>query len=146
MNNSEYFSIITDTINQGKEVKVIVSGSSMAPFLCQKRDYIILTRHDGYFYKGQMVFYKRDNGQYIMHRIHHIKNDALYIIGDGQFDIEGPVYKHQVIGVVNRAIRKGKEIDHSDMVWILFEKVWIRIIPIRKLLLKIYGSLKKEID
>ena len=79
-------------------------------------------------------------------RIHHLKNDELYIIGDGQVDIEGPVYKYQIIGVVDKAIRKGKEIDCHDMVWKLFEKVWIRIVPIRRLLLKVYGSFKKEIS
>ena len=44
-----------------------------------------------------LVFFKRRNGQYIMHRIHHVKPDGYYIVGDAQCMIEGPVdvYKRQ---------------------------------------------------
>ena len=138
----ESLPVLIDIINTGKDVNLIVTGSSMAPFLCHQRDTIIISKPNGDFFKGQMVFYTRDNGQYVMHRIHHIKNDELYIVGDNQIDIEGPVRKDQVFGIIHKVIRKGKLLKKGDFWWDFFEKVWIRIIPLRKYCVKLYGLLK----
>ena len=78
----EYLPVLIDIINTGKDVNLIVTGSSMAPFLCHQRDTIIISKPNGDFFKGQMVFYTRDNGQYVMHRIHHIKNFSLSVYGN----------------------------------------------------------------
>ena len=137
----EYLPVLIDIINSGKDVNMIITGSSMAPFLCHQRDTIIISKPTGHFFKGQMVFYTRDSGQYVMHRIHHIKDDALYIVGDNQTDIEGPVRKDQVFGVVNKVVRKGKLLQKGDFWWEFFEHVWIRVIPLRKLIVKLYGKL-----
>ena len=137
----EYLPVLIDIINTGKDVNMIITGSSMAPFLCHQRDTIIISKPTGHFFKGQMVFYKRDSGQYVMHRIHHIKDDALYIVGDNQTDIEGPIRKDQVFGVINKVIRKGKTLQKGDFWWEFFEHVWIRIIPLRKLFVKLYSKL-----
>ena len=103
----EYLPVLIDIINTGKDVNLIVTGSSMAPFLCHQRDTIIISKPNGKFFKGQMVFYIRDNGQYVMHRIHHIKNDEFYIVGDNQIDIEGPV-RIRCLVLLIRLLEKGK--------------------------------------
>ena len=41
-----------------------------------------------------------------MHRIHHIKKGMLYIIGDNQTDMEGPVDPKQVFGIIHTVYRK----------------------------------------
>ena len=138
----EYLPVLIDIINQGKDVSLIVSGSSMAPFLCHHRDTIIISKPDSKFKKGMMVFYTRDNGQYVMHRIHHIKNDDLYIVGDNQIEKEGPIKQEKVFGVIHKVIRKGKILTHGDFWWEFFEHVWIRIIPLRRILVKLYGIWK----
>lgn len=139
----EYLPVLIDIINTGKDVSLLISGNSMTPFLCHQRDTIIISKPDGHFYKGQMVFYIRKNGQYVMHRIHHIdENGHLYIVGDAQEMIEGPINKEQVFGVIHKVIRKGRIIEKGDFWWDFFEKVWIRIVPLRKYLVKIYGFIK----
>ena len=72
----EYLPVLIDIINTGKDVNLLISGSSMTPFLCHQRDTIIISKPDGHFFKGQMVFYIRDTGQYVMHRIHHINHSG----------------------------------------------------------------------
>lgn len=140
---NEYLPVLIDIINEGKDVNLLISGSSMAPFLCHKRDTIIISKPDDHFYKGQMVFFTRDSGQYVMHRIHHIdKKGNLFIVGDNQTDIEGPVRKDQVFGVIHKVIRKGKLLKKGDFWWDFFEKVWIRIIPLRRYCVKLYDLLK----
>ena len=78
-----------------------------------------------------MVFFQRKDGAYVMHRIHHIRDGKLYIVGDNQTQIEGPIDPEQVFGIVRKVIRKGKILQEGDFWWNFFEKVWIRIVPLR---------------
>lgn len=79
---NEYMPVLIDLINQGKDVRFTVTGSSMNPFLIHMRDSVIISKPVEPFKKGDIVFFQRENGQYVMHRIHHIKKGMLYIIGD----------------------------------------------------------------
>lgn len=139
----EYLPVLIEIINEGKDVNLLISGSSMTPFLCHRRDTIIISKPIDKFKRGDMVFYQRINGQYVMHRIHHVdKAGMLYIIGDGQVDIEGPVDPNCVFGIIHKVIRKGKLLTKGDFWWWFFEKIWIRIIPFRRIVLKIYSLLR----
>lgn len=139
VSNYEYLPVLVDLLGQGHTVSLIISGSSMTPFLADKRDTLIISPPDGNFRRGDMVFYQRLSGQYVMHRIHHVGPDgALYIVGDAQTDIEGPVHPKQVFGVIRQVIRKGKTIDSRDFWWFFFEKIWIRMVPLRPALRKLY--------
>lgn len=139
----EYMPVLIGLLAEGREVNMLVSGNSMRPFLADKRDTIIISPPDGSFSRGDMVFYRRENGQYIMHRVHHIGPDGgLYMVGDAQVYIEGPISREQVFGVVRKVIRKGKLVDQRDPGWAFFEKVWIRMVPLRPLIQKTYGRLK----
>ena len=144
VNIYEYMPVLIDIINQGKEANLVITGSSMTPFLCHHRDTIIISKPDAPFKKGDMVFYTRKSGQYVMHRIHHIdKNGDLFIVGDAQTEIEGPIHPDQVFGIIHKVIRKGKVITKGDFWGDFFEKVWIRLVPIRPLLRKIYSIFSK---
>lgn len=140
VNIYEYLPVLIEIINQDKDVNVLISGSSMSPFLCHQRDTIIVSKPHGTFQRGDMVFYKRDNGQYVMHRIHHIdKEGMLFIVGDAQTYIEGPIRAEQVFGIIHKVIRKGKLISKGDFWWDFFAKIWIRVIPLRPYLQKLYS-------
>lgn len=141
----EYLPVLIELLNEGREVNLLVSGSSMTPFLADGRDTIIISPPDAPFRRGDMVFYQRSNGDYIMHRIYYIDgNGALYIVGDGQTQIEGPVKPQQVFGIIRKVIRKGKLIDHTDFWWFFFEKLWIRMVPLRPFVCRIYAALKRK--
>lgn len=141
----EYLPVLIELLKEGKEVNLPVSGGSMTPFLADKRDTIIISKPDSPFRRGDMVFYQRKSGQYIMHRVHHIDRDgALYIVGDAQTEIEGPIQPDQVFGIIRKVIRKGKVIDHSDFWWFFFEKIWIRMVALRPLVRSCYMILKRK--
>ena len=56
-----------------------------------------------------------------MHRIHHInKEGKLFIIGDAQVDMEGPIDKEQVFAIITKVKRKGKWITPGDFWWEFF--------------------------
>lgn len=96
VDTKEYISMLRTLIEEGKQVSMIISGSSMAPFLIHARDHICLKSPSGELRKGDMVFYQRSNGEYVMHRIYNVKNEEYYLIGDAQTVIEGPIQREQI--------------------------------------------------
>lgn len=141
----EYMPILRELIDEGKDVPLLVTGSSMAPFLCDKRDTIIISKPDRTLKKGDMVFYTRPTGQYVMHRIQKVDKDGnLYMIGDNQTEIEGPLPPSCVFGIIHKIIRKGKVMDSSNFWWFFFEKIWINVIPLRKPIAKIVSMTKRS--
>ena len=112
----------------------------MSPFLAHQRDYIYFKKPDRELRKGDMVFYQRRTGQYVMHRIWKVKNDQYYMVGDAQQEIEGPLDRDQIFALITKVQRKGKWIEPGDFWWEFFEKVWINIVPVRRVLVKVYGG------
>ena len=131
-----YLPVLIDIIKSGKDVSVTVTGSSMAPFLAHLRDSIIVSPPPRQFHRGDMVFFQRQDSSYVMHRIHHLKEGKLYLVGDNQTEIEGPIDPEQVFGIVCKVIRNGKLLQKGDFWWDFFEKAWIRIVPLRSAAVK----------
>ena len=94
----EYLSAMETLIYQGEDVSIPVSGFSMNPFLADKRDAVLVKRPDRDLQRGDIVLYKRRNGQYILHRIWKVKREGYYLVGDAHTEIEGPVSQDQIIG------------------------------------------------
>jgi len=138
----EYVSMLRELTEQGKEVGLVISGNSMSPFLIHERDYICFKKPDRELRRGDMVFYQRKTGRFVMHRIWKVKKDGYYIVGDAQRAIEGPLRREQIFAVVTKARRDDKWIGPGDFWWEFFEKVWIRIVPFRGLAGKVYRVMK----
>ena len=145
VNTYEYISLLRELTEQGKEVNVRISGSSMSPFLKNQRDIIVFKKPERELRKGDMVFYQRVTGQYVMHRIWKVNSKGFYIVGDAQTDIEGPVKQEQIFAIVTKVQRDGKWIEAGDFWWEFFEHVWIRMVPFRKLIFKIYSMIKGKL-
>lgn len=139
----EYVSVLRELVEEGREVSLLVSGSSMSPFLAHQRDYIYFKKPDRELKKGDMVFYQRRSGQFVMHRIWKVKADKYYMVGDAQREIEGPLDRDQIFALITKVQRKGKWIQPGDFWWEFFEKVWINIVPVRRVFVKAYGLVYK---
>lgn len=139
LDTDAYISTLRDLVNQGKEVRLIISGSSMTPFLVHERDSILFSKPDSPLKRGDMVFYQRENGQFVMHRILHVKPEGLYIIGDAQVEIEGPVNPSCVFARITKINRKGKWIGPGQFWWWFFQHIWLSIIPLRPYIIKLYS-------
>lgn len=134
-----YVGMLRELTEAGKEVSLIVAGSSMAPFLVHHRDTIYFSKPNSPLKKGDMVFYQRTDGQYVMHRIYKVKGKEFYMVGDAQADIEGPLNKKQIFARVTKVRRKGKLILPGDFWWWFFAKVWLNLVPVRPFIIKMYG-------
>jgi len=144
VDTNEYVSVLRELAEEGRVVSMLIAGSSMSPFLCHNRDYIYFTKPDRELRRGDMVFYQRDTGQYVMHRIYKRKKDGYYMVGDAQTQIEGPLRKNQIFARIIKVKRKGRIIEPGNFWWEFFEHVWIRIIPMRKVIEKLYSLLGQK--
>lgn len=143
INTREYVGLLKQLVEEGESVSMRIVGSSMSPFLIHDRDLITFKAPERELKKGDMVFFQRESGQYVMHRIYAVKPDGYYMVGDAQAEIEGPIRREQIFAVIIKVRRKGKWMEPGDFWWNFFERVWINIIPFRKVVTVFYSLVYK---
>ena len=112
-------------------------GSSMMPLLRQYRDIIeIRPKGNHRCKKYDVVLYKRGEN-YILHRILRVLPDGYIIAGDNNTFLEYDIKDDQIIGVMVRMIRDGKEILMTDKKNRFYVHVWCDFYPVRMFLLRI---------
>ncbi len=135
----EYVTMLRELTEQGHTVSMTIAGNSMSPFIIHQRDSIVFKKPDRELRRGDFVFYQRSSGQYVCHRICKIKPDGYYMVGDAQTEIEGPIRREQIFGLIISVTRKGQQLAPGDFWWDFFEKVWPRIIPFRRAVICLYA-------
>lgn len=130
-------------VEQVELAPLVVSGNSMSPFLAHGRDTVYLSKVDRPLRRGDMVLYQRKNGAYILHRICGVRDGAFDLAGDAQTVVERGVTRDQIFAVVRAARRKGRMQQPGCFWWAFFEKFWVRVIPMRPVLLRVYRALNR---
>lgn len=141
VDTAAYVEMLRGLTEEGHEVSMLVSGSSMSPFLIHLRDTIYFKKPDRPLRAGDMVFYRRDSGRYVMHRILRVRGDVYDIVGDAQTQVERGVRRDQIFGLVTRVRRKGRMIEPGSFWWTFFARVWTKVIPLRPLAARAYARL-----
>ncbi len=139
-----FLSVLCELAQEGNKVSTVVSGGSMLPFLSGGRDYVYLEKPASNLRKGDVVLFMRDNGAFVLHRIKRIKGDDFYLIGDRQYEVEGPVRREQILALATGAKRKGKNITTKSPVWLFYSKIWINGVFLRPLVFRFIGFLHKN--
>lgn len=88
-------------------------GNSMYP-LIKPRDLLVIKRPELPLKRLDIPLYKRDSGQYVLHRIVKIKNGEYYICGDNRAFIERGITDRHIIGVLTDIVREGRTIPVKD--------------------------------
>ena len=122
---------------------LVISGSSMSPFLVHGRDTVYLSRPDGQIKKGDVLLYRRNSGAYILHRVYKVENNSFTMVGDAQTELEQGITAEQVIAIMTSALRKGKKQQPGTFWWEFFRKIWLNVIPLRPFFIKLYNIICK---
>lgn len=130
---------LLDVMEQAQMLPLVVSGNSMSPFLVHGRDTVYLSKVTAPLKKGDVIFYRRDNGAYILHRICRMEGESYCLVGDAQYLIERGIRRDQVLAIVTAVRRKGKLLQKGSFWWDFFERVWLRVIPLRRPIIGLYG-------
>ena len=140
---SDYDGLIREVLASGGEFRLYPHGSSMLPLLRQGRDSVSLRRVDSPIRRGDILFYQRPDGSFVLHRVRAVAPDGLTLIGDNQTRPEYGVSPDWVIGRVTRIFRDDKEVicDGRGYRWYL--RLW-QFTILRSLLLKLYHLLERR--
>ena len=122
-----------------------VTGSSMSPFLVHGRDSVRLSAIRRPLHAGDIVLYQRDSGEYILHRICRTDGSTYTMVGDAHTVVESGIRPDQIFALVTEATRNGKKLTPGSFWWEFFEKIWIRILPLRPLVLRIVSSFRRQV-
>ena len=106
--------IIRETLDLGKAFKISPNGSSMMPLIRQGKDSVFIKKPGGSLKKYDIAFYKRNNGQFVLHRIIKVKKSGYVMCGDNQWLPEHGIKDSNILGVVTGIEREGKYISCQD--------------------------------
>ena len=105
---SELEPLIRTVVEAGGEFKFITRGTSMLPLLRNGVDTAVLTAFCGTLKKGDVPLYKRENGQYVLHRAVKVNGGESFVAcGDNQFVFEKNVPQSSIIAVMTAYIKDG---------------------------------------
>ena len=124
-------------------VPLVITGSSMTPFLVHDRDTVYLTKASHPLKRGDMALYRRDNGACILHRVYRAEQNSYTMVGDAQTMLEPGIRPDQVKAVVSAVRRKGKLLKKGSFWWDFFEILWIRMVPLRPGIRAAYSWVKR---
>ena len=133
---------IKNLLAEGRPCRLVVTGSSMLPFLRHKRDAVYLIPADGSIRVGDILFYLRGANAPILHRVHKLLPDGTLIMcGDAQVGLE-PIRREQVLAKVSHVQRGGKTIPCTHISLRLSVRLWRLMRPLRPYLLAVMGKIR----
>ena len=118
---------------QGRAVRIYPQGYSMYPMFVSGRDEAVIRPLGGKRLKrGDVVLYRREGSILVLHRIWKVSSDGIYLVGDNQTEIEGPLPRQQMRGVLTSFVRNGTEISVRHPVYLFYSRLWLLLRPFRQ--------------
>jgi hypothetical protein len=106
-------------------------GDSMLPLIREGKDLLIIEKKSGRLKKYDIPLYKRDSGQYVLHRVLKVRRDDYVICGDNRWRKEYGITDRHIIGVLTAVVRNGRELSVTDWRYRLYSHVWCDLFPLR---------------
>lgn len=148
----DFIPVITSFFDEGKNVIITGVGNSMMPLIRHKKDGIVLSAYKNQALKvGDMVFYRREDNRYVLHRITQISDDgSITTLGDNQLSVENGISYGQVIALATAIIRGKKRVEVTSKGYGLYLKLWTKSMFLRKIYIglahlktRLYGLIKR---
>lgn len=131
--------VITRLLQEGKTVRLTVTGNSMYPFLREGKDSVELsTCNYSKLTVGDIILIQRHSKEYVLHRVIFKRKSIVYINGDAQQNPEGPINRMQIIAGVDTVWRGDKKIDSRSLSWRFLVYLWLLLLPFHKLIIRGY--------
>ena len=102
-------STFEEVIKERGELIYTNVGDSMYP-LIRPRDLLVIQTPTFPMKRYDIPLYKRDNGQYVLHRIIKVRRHDYLLCGDNREWAEDGITDRHIIGVLTAIIRNGERI------------------------------------
>jgi hypothetical protein len=132
---SEVIDVIDEILSSGGEFRLFPKGTSMLPLLVQGVDSVVLKRREGTpVQKHEIAFYRRDNGQFVLHRVMKIRKDGTHIMcGDNQYKLEFGIRPDQILGYVSEIYKGDKPLGLHSLRYRIYVFFWT-FMPYRRVI------------
>lgn len=120
---ADYAGTIREVMDSDGEFTLYPRGTSMLPLIVQGRDSVTLVKAEE-FRAGDIAFYQRENGQYVLHRVIGERDGAFTMCGDNQLAPEYGVKPEQLIAKAAYITRKGSKITPRSLPYRLYVLLW----------------------
>lgn len=138
-------STFEEEIEKSGKIIYINVGDSMMPFIKQGRDVLVISRAEGRLKRYDVPLYKRDSGQYVLHRILKVRENDYVICGDNRWSKEYGITDRHIIGVLTGIIRDGREVPVTDRKYRIYVHLWCDFFPVRAFIIRIRQFLKRRL-
>ncbi len=114
------------------ELIYVTEGTSMRPFIHSGKDLVVITAKEKRpVRKFDAVFYRRDSGQYVLHRVVKVTRRGYALRGDNRRCTEYGIQDRHILGVLTAVIRDGQRIDVDTPEYRREVRRWCALYPIR---------------
>lgn len=125
--------LMDEAFENGQKFFFKPNGRSMRPFIKGGQMDVSVEKYKGGAKKYDIIFYKRDDGKHVMHRIVKIFPDCFGVCGDNQWWIE-KVYEKQIFAIVTSVGGKKK----------MGGFLYLHTLPVRRFILHVKAYIKKK--
>lgn len=136
--------LFRERIAAGQKVKFSPNGISMLPMLRQGIDSVVLSAVPQTLRKYDLPLYRRDNGQYVLHRIVAV-GETCTCMGDNQFAPEPGIRRDQMIGLVTEFYRGEKRHSVDEPLYRLYCSIWYNSRKLRHFWRRGMGWLRRHL-
>ena len=131
--------LVIDTLKRGDSITFTANGNSMHPYIQGGKHRVTLSPINDSVKKNDVIFYRRDNGVFVLHRVIRIHSDGTYdFCGDRQFKIESGICSHQLIAKMTYVQRNGKIISADSFA----SRIWCLFLPILRFTYRLGSKIK----
>lgn len=133
--------VIREALDENGEVSFVSAGRSMLPMIRDRQDTITLIKPKKAVKPGDVVFYQRDNGKFVLHRVMFINSGMFVMRGDNQWDYEYNIRNDQIIGILKCFERDGKVHNVTDRDYLMY----VKFLPVIRFVRKTYYGFKSKV-
>ena len=129
---AELFPIIEEKLRCEGEITFKPHGISMLPLLRQGTDSVTIGGLKEEPKRLDVIFYRRADGQFVLHRIIGKDSRGYILCGDNQCVREYGVTEEMIIGVMTAFYRGKRLVKDGNMLYMLYRRtLWVRRIYLR---------------
>jgi hypothetical protein rflaF_17574 len=143
---SDIYDVMVEMLESGGTVNFNPNGTSMLPTIMNHGDRVIIKKPNRKLKKYELPLYRRDDGNFVLHRVVRVYDDSYGMCGDNQWTIEKGITDKHIVGLVTTIYRKGKAIDvEKNKLYKFYVRIWVNIMPIRHYLFGGFNKVKRII-
>lgn len=118
----QLYPVIKEQLASGGSFKFSPKGISMLPLIRQNVDSVCISPFDRRLQKYDVILYRRDNGQFVLHRIVKVTKTGYVLCGDNQTVREYGIKDENIIGIMTEIIKPNKTVKITDTDYIKYSK------------------------